>query len=120
MTKSDKRQIILIQGPESESGYSDIKFIEAVTNWDEVTQEEFDILSAMQWAAGFRIVERNPVHPYPSKAGLRTPRDYIDQWRQEQAEREARNSERRKKDAETKLQRKQRQFERLKKELGEK
>lgn len=132
MSKDIKRQIIILRTEDSYHGGcyecgGAHKVIESVTDWDEVTQDEFNILMQMSSTHGFQILERNPLQTLPSKALLRTPRDYIAKWHDDQKELERRREEQRQKRAAQKkesdakaLERKRKQLEKLKVELGEK
>jgi len=116
---SKKHQIILIRGPKVDSLYTDLLFIESVTDWDEVTDEELEILRRQEWAENYQIVERNPSHVLPSKAGLRSPRDYIEKYRADVKLAAERAKKRAMEDSDKKLERKRKQLAKLKEELGE-
>lgn len=114
-----KHKIILIRGPQVESDYGDLKFIESVTQWDEVTDEELGILHNCQYRGNYMIVERNPKPTAPSQAHLRSPQDYIAEWRAQQAEAKKKREANKVRDEAKLLESKKRKLEKLKKELGE-
>jgi hypothetical protein len=117
-----KRQIILVRvtdGAVYDAASGSNSFMESVGQWDEVTDEEFLALEQMQYREYFRIIERNPPPFNQKNDNLRTPQDYIAEWRKLEAESEARRAERKKTSEADALKKKRKQLEKLKKELGE-
>lgn len=113
-TEKGKRYIILVRD-DGNLNYDSPLLIESVGEWDVVTDEEYDLLKMSSYSHRFHIIERNP----SNQQGLRTPHEYIAEFRKKQEESKRNAEARQKKTEEQKLEAKRKRLEKLKKELGE-
>lgn len=114
-------QIVLVTCSDDTNVTDSRRFIESIGEWDEVTTEELGILQQLRFKFRFEIIERNPYVEFPPKEQhLRTPKDYIEAFKKEEAERKIARKKQEKLTEAKKLEKKRRQLERLKQELGDK
>lgn len=91
--------------------------IEKIGAWTKVTKTDYNILVNWRYRHGYEVILRNP--PSVVDSSLRTPEQYIASYHKEQEANKKRIKERQKIDEAKRLERKKKQLEKLKKELGE-